>query len=196
MLFSPLLHADSKQGLNLLHVLKHKQLAFLLQQYASLNNNSHGTTPGAHSLALLCTAAVRTRTPNNVSTQSGLSNLVRQHVRGSEQLLIQLTLLFPLQEQAGLSGPYLAHCSRFDISTHHRCPGTENKTFPTTVSSGSGFLTHGQTDGATDLEATPSSLRFLTHNTQPEFDLSSLSGYSFLAHLIVLLLLINLVLGL
>ena len=130
---------------------------------------------------------------------------MRQHVQTPEWLLIQVTLLFLLQEQAILSGPYLAQRPHFDISKHHRCPGTESKTFPlpTNVSSSingykrSGFcLTPCHIDDATDLEATLSSLIFLTHNTQPEFDFGSFYSYSFLAHLIVLLVLINLVLGL
>lgn len=127
------------------------------------------THPIQHSVALLCTAAVCVHTQNNFSTYSGLSNLMRQHDQSPERLLIQVTLLFLLQEQVILPGPCLAQCPHFDISRHHRCPGTESKTFPlpTIVSSSINgfnrthfFLTHCQIDDATDLEAALSSLIF------------------------------------
>lgn len=129
----------------------------------------------------------------------------QQHVQSPQWLLIQVALLFLLEKKVILSGPYLAQCPHFDMSKCHHCPGTGRKTFPlpTNVSSGTNgfnrshfFWIHCWTDDATDLEATLSSLNFLTHDTLPEFDFGSFCGYSFPAHLLVLLVLINLVLHL
>lgn len=167
-------------------------------------NNSHHNTPGTHALPLLCTAAVRTRAQNNFSIQSGLGNLMRQHVQNEQPFWTQVTLLFLLQEQVILSGRYQAQRPHFGISKNHCCPGTESKTLPLFTNVGSSingfnrthfFLIHCRIDDATDLEATVPSLIFLTHDTQPRIWLWFLLQIQ-LAHLTVLLVLINLVLGL
>lgn len=102
---------------------------------------------------------------------------------------------FLLQEQGILSGPYVAQHPHFGTSKHHCCPGTERKTSPLPAKVSSTvdrfkrthfFLTHCP-HNASDFEAT---LPLYFPDPVPECDFSSFCSCSFLAHLIVLLVLI------
>lgn len=111
-------------------------------------------------------------------------------------LLIQVTLLFLLQEQGILWGPNMAQHQHFGTSKHPCCPGSERKTSPlpaNVTSSMDGFkrihfLTHCP-HNASDFETTLPTTPFFPDPVS-EYDLNSSCNYSFLAHLILLLVLI------
>lgn len=159
---------------------------YFCQWCAPLTNSD---TPGTHSLSvLLCAHTLKGSFHPRVDWETPRS-------ARPDLLLIHVTLLFLLQEQGILSGPYVAQHPHFGTSKHHCCPGTERKTSPLPAKVSSTvdrfkrthfFLTHCP-HNASDFEAT---LPLYFPDPVPECDFSSFCSCSFLAHLIVLLVLI------